>query len=231
MISHRHKCIFIHIPKCAGTTVETALEHFDDHTGRRGQDHRTIRMIEPLAPLRIATNPANCIELLRRARYRIPSKRNPRSNARVTAAQYREYFKFTIVRNPWSRAVSVYRNVMNDPIHIAEHGVTAATPFSDFLRRHIGRGMLRPQMDWIVDWSGNIPLDFIGRFENLADDFGRIAEVLGPVGLTFDPAPPLELGSWFDGELDALVRKTYAEEIEYFRFAAPTLERRAANHC
>ena len=24
-ISHTHRCIFIHIPKCAGTSVETAL--------------------------------------------------------------------------------------------------------------------------------------------------------------------------------------------------------------
>ena len=25
MISHKHKCIFIHIPKCAGSSIETAF--------------------------------------------------------------------------------------------------------------------------------------------------------------------------------------------------------------
>ena len=46
MISHEHKCIFIHIPKCAGTSIESALGHLNNYTGINRQDHRTIRMIE-----------------------------------------------------------------------------------------------------------------------------------------------------------------------------------------
>jgi hypothetical protein len=221
VISHEHRCIFIHIPKCAGTTVEVALGHFDGYKGRYGQDHRTIRMIEPLAPLAVLRHPRNYTELLRRIRYRYRKKRNPRNDARVTRRQYAEYFKFTIVRNPWSRAVSVYRNVMNDPIHVREHGVAPDTSFADFLRRHAGRGMLRPQMDWIVDWRGNVPLDFIGRFENLAEDFPAIATAIGPVDLAFEPAPQPDLRHWFDEELDRLIRAVYAQEIEYFGYTSP----------
>ena len=42
MISHKHKykCIFIHIPKCAGTSIEKALGHFELYNGRGRQDHR-----------------------------------------------------------------------------------------------------------------------------------------------------------------------------------------------
>ena len=39
MISHKHQCIFVHIPKCAGTSIASALGHLDNHTGRGGQDH------------------------------------------------------------------------------------------------------------------------------------------------------------------------------------------------
>ena len=35
MVSHKHKCIFIHIPKCAGTSIEEALGHFDGYRGKR----------------------------------------------------------------------------------------------------------------------------------------------------------------------------------------------------
>ena len=48
MISHDYRCIFIHIPKCAGTSIEDALGHLDNHPGRGGQDHRSIRIIEPI---------------------------------------------------------------------------------------------------------------------------------------------------------------------------------------
>ena len=37
MISHKHKFIFVHIPKCAGTSIECALfryatEYYDEET-------------------------------------------------------------------------------------------------------------------------------------------------------------------------------------------------------
>ncbi len=51
MISHIHKCIFIHIPRTAGTSIESALGHLDNYKGGRGrQDHRPIRMIEQPFP-------------------------------------------------------------------------------------------------------------------------------------------------------------------------------------
>ena len=34
MISNDYRCIFIHIPKCAGTSIEDALGHLDNHPGR-----------------------------------------------------------------------------------------------------------------------------------------------------------------------------------------------------
>ena len=36
MISHKHKCIFIHIPKIAGTSIEDTL--FTSHENRSNKD-------------------------------------------------------------------------------------------------------------------------------------------------------------------------------------------------
>jgi hypothetical protein len=67
MINHKHKFIFIHIPKCGGLSVSTALEWV-------GLRHHTMEFY-----------------MKNYADYDLD-----------------EYYKFTFVRNPWSRVVSWY---------------------------------------------------------------------------------------------------------------------------
>ena len=75
MISHKHKCIFIHIPKYAGTSIEQALGHFDNYSGRGGQDHRSIRVIEqPLITPHTFSSKENIVEVVLRLRYKYISR-------------------------------------------------------------------------------------------------------------------------------------------------------------
>ena len=43
MISHKHKCIFIHISKCAGTSIEYALGVDIENYKAEENDHRAIK--------------------------------------------------------------------------------------------------------------------------------------------------------------------------------------------
>ncbi|GAB3015030.1 sulfotransferase family 2 domain-containing protein [Bowmanella dokdonensis] len=222
MISHRHQCIFIHIPKCAGTSIETALGHFNGHKGREGQDHRSIRMLQQPLPLSKAVrNMENLKDVLRRVRDRYRNPANPNNALTVDPNQYQEYFKFTLVRNPWARAYSWYKNAMRDPIHQRSYGIDPDLAFSAFLHRFAGRGFLRPQTYWLKDFSGNIPMDYVGRFETLQDDFMVIA---GKLGL-----PPSILPHRIRGENSdyrqaycdrtiELVARHYQEEIQLFGY-------------
>lgn len=224
MISHKHKCIFIHIPKCAGTSIESAFGHFDDYDGRGRQDHRTIRMIEPLSALPIISSYQNQQQLIRRVAHGLRKNPNVRNKITVTRQQYLDYFKFTIVRNPWSRAASVYMNVMRDEVHKKRHRVGNNAPMSEFLQDNVGKGLLRPQFDWITDWRGEIPLDFIGRLENLEQDFETICSMLGcgSIELPFiNVNKNRTTPTYFDEDLNALVAKIYSKEIEYFGFRLP----------
>ena len=36
-----------------------------------------------------------------------------------------------------------------------------------------------PQTNWIVDESGSCIVDFVGRYENLTHDFGKVCDILG----------------------------------------------------
>ena len=175
MISHKYKCIFIHIPKCAGTSIENALGHKDNITKKgRGnsQDHRSIRMIEePLITPHLFSSTENVREVLRRTRYKKRDHRNPNNEFTVTKEQYNSYYKFTVIRDPWARAYSWYKNVIRDQHHAQNYKISEVTSFKDFLKGYAGTRKLRPQTYWLKSFDGSIKLDFVGRFENLADDF------------------------------------------------------------
>ena len=216
MISHQYNCIYIHIPKTAGTSIEYRLGHFKEL--KRGvQDHSTIRDIEPLSFFGTG-------KLFLEGKWRLlyrRTRRLVRGLSPISQEQFKKYFKFTFVRNPWSRVFPWYRNVMRDDLHRKSLKVPSDCTFEVFLRKYMGRGMLRPQLYWIQDGRGKIPLDFIGRYENVEKDFAQVCDVLGlkdktlPDLLPGDNPPYVQ---FYNPQMKNLVAKTCAEEIKLFKF-------------
>ena len=92
---------------------------------------------------------------------------------------------------------------------------------SDFLTCHLNQWALNPQIDWNVDVNGEIAVDFVGKFENLENDFGVICERLG----IEDTSLPMMLDSGKESYVDAyddkirdLVGSRYCKEIEMFNY-------------
>ncbi len=223
MISHQYKCIFIHIPKCAGTSIEKALGHFDEYEGRGRQDHRSMRQIENSFA---SSGPGSLKDFMRRilpiGRFKKRPSRNPKNDLVVTREQYDEYYKFTIIRNPWARAHSWYKNMMRDPLHHVKYGVTADLSFGDFLRDHAGKGLLKPQTWWLKSLDGSINLDHVGRFETLQDDFRRACEAMGISGIELPHILKGSAGGYkehYDDESVELIATIYKEEIELFDYS------------
>ena len=222
MISHKYKCIYIHIPKCAGTSIERAIGHYENYEGRGWQDQRSITNIERT----IAATPASLRmdrikKVLPIGRFRGRSRRNPNNELVVTKKQYQEYYKFAIIRNPWERAFSFYQGIIRDPIHWRRYNITPECSFAEFLRDYAGKGLLRRQTYWLKSIDGSINLDFIGRFETLQQDFGKICNDLNIAEIYL---PHILKGSntnhltHYDEEAIEIIFDSYREEIELFGF-------------
>lgn len=154
MISHKYKCIFIHIQRTAGTSIEDWVYGKDWWDVHKHTKHLLA------------------------------------SQAKQIYKEYwDEYFKFSFVRNPWDRTVSMLRfknffgvDVNNNGIiNINRHKNRNGFPFTVEKRFN--------KYDHLIDDSnheeycvyGNIldeELDFVGRFENLYEDLEYIRDRL-----------------------------------------------------
>lgn len=160
MISHQHKCIFIHVPKTGGTSVEKA---FLEDLNLSAKDQTSLVLgpnIGKVGPRRLS-------------HFTIPELIE---SGHIDAKGVSSYFKFGFVRNPWDRLVSTYRYLQIGGEF--KRFACDVLPNSLWKSKHYGY-FVRPQFEYLHDRNGKILVDFTGRFECLDEDFGLVRQTLG----------------------------------------------------
>lgn len=206
MISHQHKCIFVHVPKTAGQSIEHAFIELNGLTW----ETREALLLRP------RTKPEEGPRRLAHLK-----AREYVTCGHMTQEQYDTYFTFSFVCNPWSRFVSLYRTL----------GYNMRFQFKLFALYEFNRTktegytwIVRPQSDFIIDENGNPLVDFIGRFENLQNDFSHVCGQIGiPVtelshtnkSMTKIPKPWQD---FYDDETKDFVADLYQRDIDLFGY-------------
>lgn len=205
MISPEHRCIFIHIPKTGGTSLENLIwpaeQHDEAHLARGFVDefhnkYQTGSLKHLLA------------RQVRQA---------------VGSAVFDACFKFAFVRNPWDRAVSQYAYMATRPDLRRYAGLPDGACFKTYLdrigrRRHV---QWEPQIHFLVDDEGRSLVDAIGRFEHFERDALRVLAAIGlpAARLRHDNASERDAyPHYYDAESREIVAERYAADVAAFGY-------------
>ena len=141
---------------------------------------------------------------------------------------WRDYFKFSFVRNPYDFEISVF--------FWRTKGASGQIEFKEFLERKLDSRISDPEglvpfpaTNWpIYSVNNQVALDYIGRFENLNYDLMAIGERLGiSLNLAFVPKAKsgirnvIDPSGFYDEESKEMVSFLHNEELEYFGYEFP----------
>ena len=206
MISNKYKCIYIHIPKCAGTSIDYALlsRYYSkfDKTNKIWEQHASAQQIK--------------------SHY-------------ASKNQWNNYFKFAIIRNPFDRIVSSYNFLCRrmKPCNFRDRMlfkdfVFRRGEFKDMLypsliiKRENEYHQIGPSFSYLFDENNNLLVDHIGKFENLKEEWGFICEQL-KVKLKLNHHNKYSRDNkhyrdYYDDETKEFVAKTYEKDLEMFEY-------------
>lgn len=122
-----------------------------------------------------------------------------------------DYFKFSFTRNPWDRLVSAWKYLRRTTCKQAK------CAFEEFIKNHLAvwSGI---EMN-TIDFSHGC--DFIGKFENLQEDFDFICKKIGEPKKKlghFNKTKHENYKSYYNGETREIIAQKYAKDIEYFGY-------------
>lgn len=209
MISYDKRCIFIHIPKCGGTSIENIIwPNLED----RSEENLWMGFVS-----------------------KYHNKYQTGGLQHLLAVQVMEevgmdifnsFYKFAIVRNPWDRIVSQFAYMQVRPDLMDFLGMSPDTEFKSYLdliqtKQHV---QWMQQTHFILDRNRKLLVDKVGRMETFQSDS---TEILNKVGFANDQfeikhtnkSKRKEIDFYYsDAESVQMVRDIYADDIEFFGY-------------
>ncbi len=217
IISHRKNFIWIHFPKCAGTSIRELLQSNPIFQAD------ILPMWHTKKPINWKEHPKVDTNLWTHS-----SAVDIKKYLDERGCRWDDYFKFVFIRNPWERAVSeyeYYRQIMEKDkfktdfnIQITEIAMNEPPP--NFIMRNKGKSW-RPH-NYIFDKDGKLMVDFVGKVENMEEDFKKVVgKILPDANITQWRLPHMNTTTknksyrdYYDDESREYVRNRDAKIIE-----------------
>ena len=198
VISHKHKFVHIAISKAGTASILDAFEHLN--ANKRGHVDYNRKQ--------------SC------------SLHGSITEFYDKVPQGEDYFKFCFTRNPYSRIVSVYfqyrkRQGLKSARRKELYELSNKLSFSEFIKTVDWNE--RSMMEYITH-DDNIHVDYIGKQENLSEDFTtlvdkhlKIKNIKLPMKNTSDEKKK-HYTEYYDNTSRDIISDRYAEDLKYFKY-------------
>jgi Sulfotransferase family len=146
---------------------------------------------------------------------------------RLGARHWERKFRFAFVRNPWDKVASHYRyRVRSNRGGLGDNPI----PFNEWVSRAYEQRdpayfdsprWFMEQVDWISDGDDHSLVSFVGRFENLEEDFAHVCAAIGRPSLRLPHLNPSGLTDFrrhYDDDTAAIVARRFARDIDRFGY-------------
>ncbi len=146
---------------------------------------------------------------------------------KIAKKKWDRYFTFAIVRNPWDKMASLYRYRRGISL------IPKLWSFDTFIHKldtlnnsspsKSSRNLLRTtnQLEHCIDDSGKVILDYIGRFENIKQEWQKISNIIGckkPLPHVKATKRHQHYSLYYSDELKDIVANRFDRDIEYFNY-------------
>ena len=203
MISHSKKFAFLHLPKCAGTSLRSVLEPYRDEE-KMGLGHPRLRVI------------MDDYYLIRPCGQEIYINKD-------------SYKIFTFVRNPFDRLVSAFFYLKsgggnNMDSKFSKDNNLPDTKFTDFVKDQLRRCKyihFRKIVGDLILERDLKHVDFIGKIESFNSDWELLCS---KIGIPYSKIPNKNSSNHknyrehYTDETRAIVEDYYSKDIEHFKY-------------
>lgn len=209
VISKKNKLIFFHIPKNAGTSVSNALLEDEKYY------YPWVILSKILKKFKKTDN--FFFDNFQKKIFLFTSHETVKTiEDKISNEFFGNFFKFAVVRNPFSRFVSRY-NYMKLTNTLNEMN------FSDFLKKHIEKSLIADQQfKFLLNKNGKIGVDKIIKFENINEEIIELSKIIN-----FDISRFKKLNTstyndyrdYYNSDTKKFVEDFCKEDLEYFNYS------------
>jgi len=215
MISHTLKYIFIHIPKTGGNSLQTFLIDSSSNVVKgKGNEWGPTEGLS-VFPEKDVKHPED---------WEIKHEDINYYYRYYSYGLVDNYIKFSIIRNPYDRAISHYffRKGREFPDFDKKEFISWLTKAQLFNpnEKHVVANVQKNQIDYLM-FGGKMSMDYIIKFENLKEDLNKIPFIKN-MDLTDYPhlnaSKRNNYRDYYDDETKSLVEKIYKKDLDYFKY-------------